>query len=234
MNVSVIRWDFALILVALAALVPWRGVVRVRQLLARDEISPAERMKVYFSTGALQWIAVALTAWRCAVHGVRPEQLGLSLPHPTAAAISGLALAVFFTFTQLLGFRALSQIPIERRGRIYRVACKIRPQSGVEIALFMALVFTVSLCEEFLYRGFAFAIFREVSVGSAVTAVMASSLLFAVGHLYQGKRGIVVTFFLGVVFAMARSLTASLLPGIIAHFTVDTLAGLAAPKTEIS
>ena len=49
----------------------------------------------------------------------------------------------------------------------------------------------------------------------AAAGVLASSALFSVAHLYQGKRGLVSTFVLGGVFGASRILTGSLLPAMV-------------------
>jgi membrane protease YdiL (CAAX protease family) len=54
--------------------------------------------------------------------------------------------------------------------------------------------------------------------------------LFGIGHLYQGRRGMTSTFLLGVILASARAWTGSLVPGFAAHFAVDLIAGLVAPR----
>ena len=233
MNISAPPWDFIAILIALATIVPWRGVIRVRALFARSSITSADRIGIYASTIALQWLAVGLTAWRSAAHGLSARNLGVSLPHPASTVALGIVLALLFALVQLLGFRALSKVPAENRGRVYELACKIRPQGAAEILAFVVLVGTVSFCEEFLYRGFVLAIFRQLLLRSAAAAVLASSSLFAVGHLYQGRRGIAVTFFLGVIFAVARAFTGSLLPAVMTHCAVDLMAGLAAPRANV-
>ncbi len=221
-------WDLIVLLLALALLVPWRGVQRVRALLERPDLGPGGRVTLYFSTMTAQWLFVGVTLWRCAVRGFAAASLGLVLPNPVVTIAEGIALALPFALTQLVGFRALSQIPVEQRGRIYEVARKLMPRNAVEASAFTLLVATVSLCEEFLYRGFAFAFFLRLA-HSPAAALVASSLLFGVGHLYQGRRGVFLTCVLGMVFGGARIFSGSLVPGIIAHFTVDILAGFASP-----
>lgn len=202
-------------------------------LLRRDDLAPGGRISLYASTAAAQWLFVGLTAWRCSVRGLGAVSLGLSLPHPLVAILEGIALSLPFGFIQLAGFRAMSQIPVEKRGRVYEVARKLMPRNAVEAAAFTMLVATVSLCEEFLYRGFAYAFFLRLAHGAAI-ALVASSLLFGVGHLYQGPRGVILTFVLGIVFGGVRILSGSLVPGMIAHFAVDILAGFASPGALLS
>jgi len=60
--------------------------------------------------------------------------------------------------------------------------------------------------------------------------MLGSSILFAAAHLYQGRRGLFSTLLIGVVFATARVFTQSLIPAMAAHFCVDLLGGLLAPR----
>ena len=217
-------WDFLVILVVLAVVVPWRGMVRIRTLLARPGLSSAERIALYGSTIAFQWLAAGITIWRAAAHGFSPAALGLASERPALGIVLGGAMAVLLASLQIASLRQLSRLPLEKRGHVYRVAAKLMPQNLTEALAFVALVGTVSLCEELMYRGFAFAVFKELGGGSA--AVAGSSALFAIGHLYQGRRGVASTFVLGLLLAGARSWSGSLVPPIMAHLAVDLVAGL--------
>jgi len=210
--------------------VPWRGAVRVRALLARTNWHSTDRIVIYASTIALQWLLSALTAWRCIARGWTASELGLALPAPSAAILIGFVLASLLAAVQFVGLRQLPRIPPERRGRLYQIARKLMPQTLTDGAVFAALVCTVSLCEEFLYRGFVFSLFARAFHGSPAAAILGSSVLFAVAHCYQGRRGIINTFFLGGIFAAARLWTGSLAPSILAHFAVDLMAGLGASR----
>ena len=219
-------WDFVVILVALAIVVPWRGLVRVRALLARPQLSSAERISLYGSTIAVQWLAEGIIVWRAAARGLSAAALGLSTEKPALAIVLGAAMAAVLASLQIASLRQLSRLPLEKRGHLYRVAARLMPQNLTEALVFVALVGTVSLCEELMYRGFAFAVFRELGGDSAAVAVAGSSALFALGHLYQGRRGVASTFALGLLLAGARSWSGSLAPSIIAHLAVDLTAGL--------
>ncbi|MGA8014164.1 MAG: CPBP family intramembrane glutamic endopeptidase, partial [Candidatus Acidiferrales bacterium] len=48
-------------------------------------------------------------------------------------------------------------------------------------------------------------------------------------HLYQGRRGVITTFVVGLLFSLVRSWTGSLLAPLVAHFVADITAGLLAP-----
>jgi len=227
MLAAVLPWDFVVILLVLGIIVPWRGLVRVRVLLAHPQLSSAERISLYASTIAFQWLAAGITTWRAVTHGFGPATLGLSPEKPAPGLVLGGAMAVVLASLQIASLRQLSRLPPEKRGHLYQIASKLMPRNLTEELAFVALVGTVSLCEELLYRGFAFAVFKELGDGSAALAVAGSSALFAVGHLYQGRRGVASTFVLGLLLAGARSWSGSLVPSIVAHLAVDLVAGLA-------
>src|SRR5258708_38683951 len=89
MQVSALPWDFWLILLVLATVVPWRGAVRVRMLLARPQLSSSERISLYGSTIAFQWLAVGIIFWRGTARSPTPAGLGLSSCRPEPAIILG-------------------------------------------------------------------------------------------------------------------------------------------------
>src|ERR1700722_15423962 len=64
-----IPWDYALILSVLTIVVPWRGTVRIRELLAHPTLGTSERVAMYGSTIAFQWLGAILTAWRGLARG---------------------------------------------------------------------------------------------------------------------------------------------------------------------
>lgn len=223
-------WDFALILLALAVLVPWRGAARVRQWLSLPQLSSMDRLAVYASTLAMQWGVTALVGWRCYERGVGLQDLGLALPDAALTAAASLILAIVLARTQFASLQQLARQPREKQGFLGEMARKLLPQDTVEALAFSGLAVTVALCEEFIYRGFAWAAIREASGGSEWAALAGSSLLFGVAHAYQGRRGIVVTTVAGLIFGGARMWTGSLVAPMVGHLVADLVAGIAAPR----
>src|ERR1700688_656044 len=99
-----LAWDFALILLVLAIIVPWRGTGRVRELLARQVLSPSDRIAIYGSTIAFQWVAAGFTVWR--VHARAgtgsfvTSDLGLAVPHAARAIAVGVGLSLVMAASQ--------------------------------------------------------------------------------------------------------------------------------------
>ena len=106
------------------------------------------------------------------------------------------------------------------------------PQHPGEAFVFVALACTAGLSEEFVYRGFVFAVFSRAFAETPFTALLAlvaSSAWFAMAHLYQGRRGIITTFVVGILFSTVRIWTGNIVPAIVGHIGVDLVAGLYAP-----
>lgn len=102
---------------------------------------------------------------------------------------------------------------------------KITPRTKAQLAVFLAVAVTAGVWEELLYRGFL--MWFLMPDGVAV-AVIGSSLVFGLGHAYQGARGMLVTAGVGLVFALAYAATASLWWLMLAHALVDIHGGIAA------
>src|SRR5215470_20181480 len=95
-------WDFWLIFFALGVLLPWRGRARMKKLLAMPHVSSLERLVLYASTIAFQWLAVAVVGWRVWAHGYTAPQLGLVFHHRTKIAIASVVGAVVIATLQWL------------------------------------------------------------------------------------------------------------------------------------
>ena len=107
---------------------------------------------------------------------------------------------------------------------------KLMPQTAPERLAFFALVTTVALCEETIYRGFIQRLFLNVSNGSIAIAILGAAVFFALAHLYQGRRGLMVTLVAGAIFSAVRAWTGSLIPTMAAHFVASYFSRPASPE----
>ena len=222
-------WDFALIFLLLSVAVPIQGYFRMQKLLAVPQVSSLQRLSLYASTIAFQWAAAGVVGWRAWAHGMRAAQLGLLLPHKPRLLVVGVAGGMFLFALQFLNLRRLSRIPEQSRGRLQQIAARIFPQSPLESLVFVAVVVTAALCEEFLYRGFALGALRSLGWPN-LAAALASSVFFGLAHIYQGRSGFATTFILGMVFALAKTTYGSLVPIMMWHGSLDLAAGLVGPR----
>lgn len=226
---TLMHWDFALILLFLGIAVPLLGRRRVRQLMLLPATTKMDRLSLYASTLAFQWIALALILWRVNAHGIRVAQLGVAIPSPVPTLISTVVLAILVLLNQIFSLRRLVARPAEIQGFLPQLALKLFPQDDVERLVFFALVATVALCEELIYRGFVQYVFQDLLRGSIIAGILGSAIFFALAHLYQGRRGLVSTFSVGLIFSIIRALTGSLVPCFVAHFVADITVGMLAP-----
>jgi membrane protease YdiL (CAAX protease family) len=223
-------WDFALIFIFLATVVPWLGRRRVRQLLQAPETTKSDRLELYASTVASQWIITGVILWRTGAHRISAPSLGLAIPNLALTAAISAVLAILIFANQILSLRRLTLRPSDAHGLLPQLALKIFPQDAVERLVFFAVVITVAACEEFIYRGFVQQVFVNWSGEVVVVGILGSAAMFALAHLYQGRRGLASTFIVGVLFAAVRAWTGSLIPSLIAHFVADLTVGLMSPS----
>ena len=223
------HWDFALILGVLAFVVPVMGRRRVRALLALPDTTKLDRLSIYASTIAFQWLAAALILWRTIRYGITPAQLGISLGHGYLLVTITVVLCLLLLLNQIASVRRIKSDSTAFRSETVQLALKVFPRDTVERLAFSALVTTVAVCEEFVYRGFAQYVFQDWS-RSLLIGILGSALLFSFAHLYQGKRGLVSTLAVGLLFSGIRAWSGSLIPTIAAHFVADLSIGLVAPR----
>lgn len=222
------HWDYFIIVAFLAVIVPSRGLNRLRVLL-RSELNERDRVILYTSTIAFQWGISAIIAWRCYANGLDRPELGLDIAYWQREMAAVLVLSALLVTNQIIGVARLARKPVEGRGLIGKLAEKLVPRTPPEKGLAIFLVFTVAICEEFIYRGFVEGWFQGLT-GSVAAGAVISAAFFALGHLYQGRRGMLMTFLVGLVLSGVRVWTASLVPCILIHFAVDLSAGVASQR----
>jgi membrane protease YdiL (CAAX protease family) len=222
-------WDVWLIFFVLGVVVPWRGRMRLRELLAKPAVGTRERVSLYASTIAFQWVAAGVAGWRAWARGFTASQLGLVVHDGWRVAIAAVLGAGLLAALHWLNLRRMGRLTTKTRGVLQALAERILPQSPVEILPFLALALTAGVCEEFLYRGFTLAAFSRAGL-PVWSAVLLSSALFGLAHLYQGRGGLVGTMILGTLFGAARIAYDSVVPVMFWHIAVDVVAGVAGPR----
>jgi uncharacterized protein len=222
-------WDFWLIFLVLGVFLPLRGRRRLQKLMALPEIAARQRLSLYASTIAFQWLVAAVVAWRSRARGLSLDELGLVVHGRSRILIAAIVGAATLGALQWLNLRRMGRSSGKAREFLEALAERILPQSPVELAPYLVLALTAGLCEEFLYRGFSMAAFTKAGL-PVWGVVLLSSVFFALAHLYQGLGGVVSTLVIGTVFGTARIAYDGLLPAMVCHFAVDAVAGVAGPK----
>src|SRR5882672_5866125 len=134
--------------------------------MRRRELGPSDRLSLYSSTIASQWIIAGIVLWRAMSRGMSLVELGLTVSDPWRTAWMTVALTLILCLSQFGGLRRMARIPAEERGALFRITEKIVPRTKAETAVFAVLAITAGLSEEFLYRGFVFAMFARLFAGA--------------------------------------------------------------------
>jgi len=222
-------WDFWLIFLFLGIVVPWRGAVRLKKLLALPSVSTKEKLVLYGSTIAGQWVITGLVAWRALARGLSAGSLGLANRDGVNTILASLALAVIAGALHWLNLRRVGRSPGKAPELMRALAPRILPVNSVELLPYSALALTAGVCEEFLYRGFAMGALSRVGF-PAWAVVILTAVLFALAHAYQGRSGILGTFVMGILFGVVRLAYDTLIPVMMMHTVVDLVAGIAGPR----
>lgn len=96
------------------------------------------------------------------------------------------------------------------------------PTGPGQTALAVLLVCVVALSEETIFRGYLLHRSRAIS-GSRGFAVLVSTLIFAIGHGYEGAVGVLTVAVLGVVYASVALWRKSLVAPMVMHLLQDLL-----------
>ena len=89
-----------------------------------------------------------------------------------------------------------------------------------EVILASILVLVVAFSEETIFRGYLMLRFMGTT-GSGAWAVILSSVVFSLGHGYEGSAGVVTVGFMGAVFALIYLWRGNLLAPMTIHFLQD-------------
>lgn len=112
-------------------------------------------------------------------------------------------------------------------------ASALIPPSGAELALAFLLVVVVAIAEETIFRGYLMLRIRNVT-GSVPLAVVASSLVFAIGHGYQGASGLIAVGVIGVELALVYVWRGTLVAPTTMHFIQDFIGIVLLPSLAMS
>ncbi|MGV0581659.1 CPBP family intramembrane glutamic endopeptidase [Mycolicibacterium elephantis] len=164
----------------------------------------------------LAWGTLAVyLLWRS---GLGPERIGLGLPRWRPDVLGGIGLAA------LIGVPGLALYQI---ARILGLNASVEPAELYDtwwrIPVLLLMSFANGWAEEVIVVGFLLTRLRQLRV-SPVVAVLASSVLRGLYHLYQGFGAGLGNLAMGLVFGYVYLRTGRLWPLIIAHALIDAVA----------
>jgi membrane protease YdiL (CAAX protease family) len=194
--------------------------------LARDADTPL--VPRYLRTMLRGWLTAAAVAL-CWWYARRPfPELGFDVPLSAGGRWGALAAALAILVAAVIQFGLSRLITANRQDALRKqmTYIKILPRTTPELLLFFGVSITAGVWEETLYRGFL--IWFTSAYFGLVGAVVATSVVFGIGHAYQGWRGATNAGLLGLGFAIGFALTGSLWWLIAVHALIDVFGGLTA------
>lgn len=101
----------------------------------------------------------------------------------------------------------------------------ILPTNRKEEKYWNLMAFSAGFNEEILFRAYLFALISIAIPDLHIIFIgVLTALIFGVGHLYQGIKGVITTSILGLVFVFAFVAFNSIIPLILLHWFIDYLA----------
>jgi membrane protease YdiL (CAAX protease family) len=216
-------WHTALLLLVL-------GVFSVLNAKSDHNLNSGHaRVRIYLVTMFYEWLLTGYVWW-----GLR--RAGLSLRNLIGGRWRDvkdvfldavIALGTWFGALLVIAVAALS-MHMGHSGSIADARRQIgflAPQSGLEVVLWICLSATAGFCEEVLFRGYLQNQFSRL-LGNRWIALVVVSILFGLGHGYEGAQRMLLIALLGFAFGIVSIMRKSLRPAIMAHTLQDTISGL--------
>jgi uncharacterized protein len=101
-----------------------------------------------------------------------------------------------------------------------------------QLLLALGLVSVVAISEETIFRGYLIQRFGALT-GSAAVAIMVSSLIFSLGHGYEGSAGVVTVGLVGMILGVVYVWRKSIVAPVVMHFLLDFVSIILLPLLKI-
>jgi uncharacterized protein len=220
-------WHVIVTAIVVGVLPLWTALVAVptvRKLSPKDQ--DRLRPRIYGEAMVLQWALVLIAVSPALFRDVPLEQLGLVIrPGQWPRVLICAALAAML----LAGFEwqrhALLARPEGRQAarQVISGLAWLFPKDNPQRRLWAAVSVHAGIGEELFYRGFLLAALNWYLPLWA--AALAATLIFGLGHMYQGVKGVIGTAAVGAVMLALYAFTGSLWVSILLHAVYDIQGG---------
>lgn len=205
---------------------PIHGAFEFRRFVQRIEAGePANRVKLYRQTMLLEWIAFAVLGATWTLLGRPFAALGFIAPGGNGFWIGAIFVALVSAYLAYAWWQARSMDQAEKAKHrdSLGVLHHFVPQDERDFRSFAAVSVTAGIVEETLYRGFV--LWYLLQFMPVWAAVIVSSVVFGLGHSYQGINGVARVTGVGAIFALLYFTTGSIWVPIAGHILLDVLQG---------
>ncbi len=186
-------------------------------------------VRIYLVTMFYEWLLTAYVWWGLHSAGLSLRELIGGRWQRVEDFLLDIAIAVGTWFGALLVIAVVAlAMGMSHSGSLDDARRQIgflAPQSGLEVLLWICLSATAGFCEEVLFRGYLQKQFSRL-LGNRWIALLVVSILFGLGHGYEGAKRMLLIALLGLAFGIVSILRKGLRPAIMAHTLQDTVSGL--------
>ncbi|MGA8229944.1 MAG: CPBP family intramembrane glutamic endopeptidase [Candidatus Acidiferrales bacterium] len=216
-----------LFLLVVAPLWDYRDTRRLKQ-----SPNSAGKILYYKTLCAWQWTATAVALLAVGVRPLftisrAPDEASWLFEHAWVRYLIGSVLAIFMALILLPAAVAIWK-NVTNRPRKYSSADAVKslsyffPATWTERRWYAFLCVTAGICEETLFRGFLLHYLHVLPFSLNLTlALLVSSGIFGLQHLYLGAAGAASLVVIGLLFGLLFLLTGNLLIPVVFHSAMD-------------
>jgi len=99
----------------------------------------------------------------------------------------------------------------------------LEPTGTIQQIVATLMIIIVAFTEETIFRGYLILRIKSIT-GSSFMAVVISTIIFSIGHGYEGLAGVIIVGIMGASFAVIYMWRKSLIAPIVMHFMQDFVA----------
>ena len=186
--------------------------------------APSSHVPLYLGAIAFEWLLFWAT-----LRGVRKAGTPLRTLMGEGSLVRGIGLGIVaYPLIVVVGMGVkwlLAHAGLDVDADTARTVARVGPHGAVEIVLWVLVSLSAGICEEFVFRGY---LMRQFAAwfGSWPAGLLASALVFGIGHAYQGLGPVLTIVVHGISFGLVALVTRRLVPGMTAHALEDIIAGL--------
>lgn len=224
---------FTTVVVLMAVVYPITGYIQTKKFKKKSPRVSYNKVEWYKASILWSWLPSLIIVPAVIISGHSLKELGFILPRahinnvsPTFFYIALLLSALYFAYNTycILSFRMSDTVREHHAQKIPLLLKSILPVTRKEKQMWVVLSITAGITEELLYRGyFFFSMFLLFANIHPSIVIGSSTLLFAIGHIYQGKE-VIKPALAGLFLCLVYYYTGSLYIVIILHTFQDLVA----------
>lgn len=194
----------------------------------KSSTDPQKKIRFYRKIVLASWLCAAvavLTVGLMSIYRIHPAPGEISWLAPGSRAalfLEGLTAGILIAILLPAVIALWSQKIRAKAGKAAMKLSFLLPSTAAERSWWWLVCITAGICEEVVYRGFLLHYLHLQPLHLNLTwALLASSIIFGIAHLYQGVAGAVQTTVIGFVLGAIFLVTGSLLIPIVVHAVMD-------------